>query len=207
MTTEPFEDKDVRYAYGSIHEFFDNYSLKEALKETEGIIKAATSDKAWKKDYPYHLIYFMEKLEELSRAALTIHYNYSSRDECIIKATSESGQPDLSKQQQFVIRNRFSNVWNSIPRHLSAAQYYNPYKAIKKFATCMAEHEWKKTFREFTEYALSNSAIDDAYPPYNILNILKHMLQLIEACHLLEVRSNIKKAEPKAKKKRQKAKR
>jgi hypothetical protein len=65
----------------------------------------------------------------------------------------------------------------------------------------MAEHEWKKAFRVFTEYALSNSAIDDACPPYNILSIHKHLLRLIEACHLLEVRSNIKKTESREKKK------
>ena len=70
-----FEVKDVQYANGSIHDFFDNYSLREAVKEIDSIIKAAASDKAWEKDYPYSLIYYMEKVEELSGAALSIHYN------------------------------------------------------------------------------------------------------------------------------------
>lgn len=206
MTTRDFEDKDIRYAYERIHKFFDNYHLETALQETEGIIKVATTEKAWKKDYPYSLIYFMKMLEDLCEAALVIHYNYSTRDECIVEITTGTGEPDMSRQQQFIIRNRFSNVWNCFPRHLSPGQYHNPYKAIKKFAGCMSAAEWKKALQELTEYALSDSPIDDAYPPYNILTVRQRLLQLIEACHLLEVRSNIKKAAPQAKQKNKKSK-
>lgn len=203
MATSTIEDTAVRYAYDSIHDFFDNYSLREAVKEISGVVKAATHSKAWKKDSAYSLIYFMEKLEALCGAALVLHYSFGQREACILVST-DRGDPDLSRQQAFVIRNPFSSPWNNMPRHLNAAQYYNPYKAIRKFARCMAETEWKKALKALTACALDNSSIDDEYSSYDILTIQKHLLLLIEACHLLEVRSNLQIANPKPSKKKSK---
>lgn len=190
MQTSIFEDKNIRYAYSSIHDFFDSYHLRSALKETERVIKAAADDKAWKKDYPYRLIFFMEKLQELCSAAFIIHNNFATRAACITAVLTETGDPDLANEQDFVGKNHFSNVWNNMPRHLNAAQYLDPYKAIEKFVAFMTEAEWKKAIKVLWEYALSNSSIDDEYPCYKILTVRLHLLRLVEACHLLEVRSN-----------------
>ncbi len=52
MCTGAFEDKDIQYAYTSIHDFFDFFGLSNALLNTEHLLKAAISDKAWKKICP-----------------------------------------------------------------------------------------------------------------------------------------------------------
>lgn len=65
----------------------------------------------------------------------------------------------------------------------------------------MAEPEWKKVLKELTEFALSNTSIDEISPSYNILSVRLRLLQMIEACHLLHVRSNIEKAPPTEKQK------
>lgn len=205
MTTIAFENKDTRYAYNSIHEFFDNYGLSGAVQDIDRVLKVAISDKAWKKADPYSVLYFMEKLGELCGAAFVIHSNYATRDEAILEEP-ENGDPDMSVQQHFAGRHVPWSVWDYFPRSLTARQYHNPYKAIDKFVDFMTEAEWKKTFKEITEYALSNNSIDDEYYPYNILTIRLRLMQLIEACHLLEVRANIKKVTPKPKQKKKKSK-
>ena len=204
MATTAFEDKNTSYAYNCIHEFFDNYGLCGAVQDIDRILKAAISQKQWKRADPYTVLYYMEKLEELCGAAFVIHTNYAKRDAAIIEAT-ENDEPDMSIQQHFVGRHLFRTVWSYFPRNLTAGQYYNPYKAIKKFAGYMPEPGWKKIFKEITEYALSNRSINDEYYPYNMLTIRLRLLQLIEACHLLEVRTNINTA-PKAKQKKKKIK-
>lgn len=188
METTAFEDKDVQYAYGSVHDFFDSYHLHVALKETENVIKAATRHKAWSGDYPYRPIYFMDKMQELIHAAYCIHERQGIRDACIVPGTTPTGEPELL-EQDFVCGNPFSNTWNNMPRHLSATQYLNPYKAINKFTAYMTEIAWRKACKDLGEYALSNSTIELVYPCCTILSIRLHLLRLLEACHLLELRS------------------
>jgi hypothetical protein len=189
MTIAQYQTKEVTYAYSSIHDFFDHYNLQNALQQLESIIKAATKNKSWKKDYPYTLIYFMEQLEQLCTAAFVIYNSYTQKDKAVLQQPAENSSCSKLKEEQFVSIYFGSTVWNCFPRHLTYRQYCNPFKAIQKFAGCMTAEEWKKTLKEFTEYGLSKEALDDAYPPYNILVIRLHLLRLIEACHLLEVRT------------------
>lgn len=52
----------------------------------------------------------------------------------------------------------------------------------------MPEPQWKKTLQALSIYALCNDSVLDTLPPYNILTLRLRLLQLIEACHLINVR-------------------
>jgi len=54
----------------------------------------------------------------------------------------------------------------------------------------MAVQEWKLFIKDCTEYALLKGPIADVRPAYDILRIRLRLLQLIEACHLLNIRTN-----------------
>lgn len=201
MTTTTFEDKDTRYAYNCIHDFFDNFGFSDAVTYIGRVLKVALSNKAWKKPGPYNVIYFIEKLEELSSAAFIIDCGQPTRPEAILEETA-NGDPDMRVQQHYTGGHPFRSTWDYFPRNLTAGQYHNPYKAITKFTGYMTEAEWKKALKEIAEYALSNSKMIDEQYPYNILTLRLRLMQLIEGCHLLQVRTNIKKAEPKQKRKK-----
>lgn len=188
MITASSEDKDKQYAYHSIHDFFDNYHFSAAVKETSRIIKAAASEKAWLTRRPYRPVYFMEIMLPLVAAAFVLEKHAGQRAACIIR--SETGIPDLAQTQHYVGRHRYSNAWNCMPRQLTAAQYHDPYLAIRKFTARQTEAEWKQVCKDLGEYALSNSSVVDEYSLPEILTIHRHLLRLIEACHLLQVRSN-----------------
>ena len=51
--------------------------------------------------------------------------------------------------------------------------------------------EWKIFIKDCTEYALLKGTIADVQPAYDMLRIRLRLLQLIEACHLLNVRTNL----------------
>lgn len=191
MHIPSFEDKEIHYAYTCMHNFFDHFDLSGALYNIDSILKSAGCNKIWERDTPCILLHYMQKLQQLCTAAFVIHYNSSIRPQAIVDEP-ENGQPDMSVKQHFIGRHIYHTVWNYFPRNLTAAQYHNPYKAIKKFCNYKAEQEWKKALTELTEYALSNSSINEVYPPYNILPLRQRLLQLIEACHLLKVRTSIK---------------
>jgi hypothetical protein len=189
MPTQPFEESNIQDAYGSIHTFFNHYIVRDAVYWLESILRAATTPAIWKKEDPAQLLLYMELLQELIAAALEIYYSYSMRDDAILASDDRTG---TLLQQHFVSNNSQCNAWNCFPRSLSKQQYYNPYKAIKKFATCLAAHEWKMFIKDCTEYALLNGTIADVRPAYDILLIRLRLLQLIEACHLLHIRTNAK---------------
>jgi hypothetical protein len=131
----------------------------------------------------------MELLQELIAAAMEIHYSHSIREDAILKKDHQTG---MLLQEHFVSNNSQCNAWNCFPRSLTIQQYYNPYKAIKKFANYMAVQEWKIFIKDCTEYALLKGTIADVQPAYDILLIRLRLLQLIEACHLLNIRTNAK---------------
>ena len=189
MPSQPFEESNIQYAYRSIHTFFNHFMVADAVCWLESILRAATTPAIWKKEDPAQLLLYMELLEELIMAGSEIHYNHSIREEGILK---KDDQTDILLQEHFASNNRQCNAWNCFPRSLTIQQCYNPYKAIKKLAKYMAVQEWKIFIKDCTEYALLKGTIADVQPAYDILLIRLRLLQLIEACHLLYIRIDVK---------------
>jgi len=181
------EEKVTYYAYLTIHDFFDCFVFDSVRHKIDSVIRSATGNKIWDKQPPGELVYYMEKLEDLCSAAFVIHDNFSTNEEVIIDA-KENEHPDLFKTAWFFNGSFRSSEWNNIPRNLSAQQYYDPYKALKKFCSYMPEPQWKKTLQALSIYALCYDSVLDTFPPYNILTLRLRLLQLIEACHLINVR-------------------
>lgn len=183
------EDKTTFYAYNTIREFFDWFEYDGIIRETNTIIRAAAGHKIWKKEEPGYVVFNMEKLAELCSAAFVIHQSYSKREEVVIPAANA---PDLSEMWWYYHGAYGCSAWDSLPRHLTGRQFFNPYKAIKKFCKYMPEAEWENTLETLTKYALFTDSILDTQPRYNILTMKLRLMQMIEACHLIQIRTTRK---------------
>lgn len=192
MAKDFMDNKTVQFAYSTIHEFFDCYDIADALKVGESIFLAAAANKIWKNEAPYHLLLYMQKLHEILNAAITIHYQNAFCRIAVLKYLQSDTAPDMSCKKAFVSHRHGNNNWSCFPRHLTQKQYANPYRAIKKVADYKSLTEWKMTLKTIEEYALSNNPIDGEMSSYQLLKIRKKILQLIEACHLIEVRTSRK---------------
>ena len=189
MTTHLFEETDINCAYGAVHRFFDIFCVQHAIQYIESALLAACNKKIWQKEVPAQLLFFIECLEALSKAMFAINYECLGRKGAIIEAPAE-GVPDIAATANYVDTYHHSNVWNNFPRYFNAAQYHDPFKAIKKFCKHKAPPEWKKFFQDLIEYAFSKSSIDDGeYGAYEILKTRLRLLQMVEAAHLIEVRT------------------
>lgn len=182
-----YEDTPIRAAYCSIASFFDSYPLYEALQFTTALGAAACKTKPWKNEAG-NLLFFMRRLEELAMAAFTIHYEQGQRSAAVLDIPA-NGQPDTSQLAQYVNPRYKGGPWNCFPRHLSSKQYHHPYKVFKQFAHTLSETEWKNALQQLLEYALSTDSIEGSYPLYAILKMQQRLLQLVEACHLVLVRT------------------
>ena len=181
------EEPPVRMAYSSILGFFDAYDLSLGLQLTEALVNTACNTKHWKNEAG-NFLFFVRQLEELCMAALAIHYERGERSEAILRIPG-SGIPDTSRTIDYVNPRYMGNAWDCFPRHLSISQYHNPYKVFKQFGAAMQEIEWKRALRLLLEYALSKDSIEGAYPLYEILRMRKRVLQVVEAGHLVLVRT------------------
>lgn len=192
METYSTEPKEVTYAFTIIKDFFDDIDMSTAIKDTEDLIRSAANSKVYNKRIPGDLLFFKDRFEELVSAAFFIGKSYSERKDAILDSEDYAHSPDISKQKDFVPDMRYLPAWAAFPRSLTHRQYFNPYKAVRKFVSHMTELEWKEALKEIVEYALTHDPVDDQYASYELMIIRLRMLQLIEACHLLYVRTKPK---------------
>jgi hypothetical protein len=183
--------KDAGYAYLAIHDFFDCYHLHSAAKELDNIIDAACSPHAWKVKAPAEKLFFIQQLGKLCKAALFIAGLQDKKHGAILGKTPKE-IATISHLNTTINYGIPVEVWQCFPRHLTAGQYYNPYKALKKFAAYFTRKQWHKNLKSLFLYAFNNETMDSegAYRAAEILLIRKGLFQLLEACYLIEVRTH-----------------
>jgi hypothetical protein len=190
MNTSPettLESLKLQAGYAEISEFFSAYSLAQARKYLQKILKAANANRTSGMN-PSSILYFFEKLEQLYTASMLIHQSGLQRDAAIITAP-ENEAPDLANYPHYCGWNVPSAAWYFIPRSLSEKEYFNPYKVFKKLDAYASEETWKYIFHELREYTFLKGSFSDAGDSYNILEIYILLNKLLEACHLIEVRA------------------
>lgn len=191
MATHLFEENDIHSPFSTIHRFFEIYGLNKALQYIESSLLAATDKKIWKGKAPGELLHFTDNLEALREAVFTLDSaDVKSPDAKIGKPGDAI--PDISATQHYLNSYYHSNAWNNFPRSLTAAQYHDPYKAISKFCNYMSAGDWTKFIKELLDYALSNDTIYGGDHGYNILKIRRCLMLMVEASHLIDVRTHKK---------------
>ncbi len=183
------EDKETIFAYHTIHDFFDSYTLPEALEYLQSALKSATGKKIWKTSCPHCLVNYTRQLNLLSAASSTIQTRFAQRPAAVIQDTGTGSKVFINNLGTSVGNKAGDDIWSCFPRSLTLTQFLNPYKAIKKFNDYMTQQEWEKAFEEIQQCALSKTTIVNNFPPYNIIMLQVRISQLIEACHLIEVRA------------------
>lgn len=186
MTGNLLQDKDLQYAYQSLHDFFDCFGVAKAVVLTEQLLQAAAGLKPWRKGEAASLLTLKDKLKELVSAVFVI-INCDDRNDKAILA--HPAGPDLTQAQQYISKLNSCTVWQSFPRSLTVKQYNNPHKALKKFTVFMPEKDWLEILQLLTEYALSNVSFNEYGLPHNLLTLRRRLLQLIEASHLIVARN------------------
>ena len=188
MRSVDIDSCEIAATYVRVHLFFDAFSLNLSLVFAESALMAAASQGFWKYEAPGSLLYFMKNLQRLVSAAFILHLESCEEDE-VIEARPEKGVPNILDTATYVGTGSRSHPWSHFPRNLTCGQFHNPYKALQRFCNYFPENKWKCVLEELTEFALNKGSITEAFPDYNLLVIRKRLLSLLEACHLIHVRS------------------
>jgi hypothetical protein len=190
MNTLPhttLESLKIQAGYAEISDFFSAYSLSQARKYLQKILKASNANRKSGMN-PSGILYFFERLQQLYAASMLIHQSGLQREAAMI-TPAEDQAPDLANYPQYCGWHFRRASWNYIPRSLSEKEYFNPYKVFKKLEAYASEETWKFIFHELQDYTFLKGSFSDAGDNYNILEIYILLNKLLEACHLIDVRA------------------
>ena len=180
----------MQQPYNSISAFFDCYGLSNARSILCKMIKTADSEISWKSTSPSHLLYFTEKMKELIKAAFSIVNSYDYKNEVILQKQENEHTWSLKEYQHYCSSHVRYTPWHFFPRYLSKKEFLDPYKALEKFTQYQSLAKWKHTLKELLHHALSSVSIHEFNEATGILHIYIHLHKLIEATHLIAIRSD-----------------
>ncbi|XVJ67827.1 MAG: hypothetical protein HEQ40_17210 [Lacibacter sp.] len=176
------------YYDAAIDNFFDNFGYTPAKKILARILYTACSYKTWSAGSPSQVLYFTELLQQLIDTAFLITENNAINPKAILSKTKYNRQKLLTHTHTFCSNPRYT-PWQYLPRHLSYKEFLNPYKALDTFTTYYTLAQWKKQVQEMQFYALSGSDWEDLPDGRSLLKLHTHLQKLIEAFHLIYVRT------------------
>lgn len=180
------ENKRIANCYNTISNFFDAFDLHRVTGHIKNSLLAAGSNTIWKGKYPADLIHFFQRFEILLNAVIEIAGCECIRQNAVIKRDDKELLPDLADIKLFCSPYREHEIWNCLPRHLSANEFFNPYKALEKIAPHI--EDTGELLNTILQYALSNESFADGSEELDTLQLNIMLQKLLEAAHLLYVR-------------------
>lgn len=181
------ENKHITNCYNSISLFFDAFDLQHAYRYIQQSLLAAGSHAVWIGKYPADLIHFFHRFEILLDALIEIEGCECRRSNAVVKRNDKKQLPDIKNSRLFCSPYHEYESWHYLPRHLSAGEFFNPYKALKKLVPHI--EDTSELLNSILHYALSGESLADEGMDTLQLNLM--LQKLLEAAHLLYVRTAI----------------
>ncbi len=75
--------------------------------------------------------------------------------------------------------------WQCFPRHLTAAQFQDPWLAVEAFVNSFSAAGHEEHLNTLLEAALGAASIDGSISAYELITLQRAWWQLLEGCHLL----------------------
>lgn len=181
------ENKHITNCYNSISLFFDAFDLQHAYRYIQQSLLAAGSHAVWTGKYPADLIHFFHRFEILLDALIEIEGCECRRSNAVLKRNDKKQLPDIKNSRLFCSYYREHESWHNLPRHLSAGEFFNPYKALKRLTLHI--EDTSELLNSILHYALCGESFADEGMDALQLNLV--LQKLLEAAHLLYVRTEI----------------
>jgi hypothetical protein len=183
------QNEEIPAIYRSINEFFDSFTLPSARQYLQSAIKAAECSQIWENAAPSDLLYFFGRLEELLTSVFSLVKMGKKLKQVLLPNSNSS--LDLIQYHLYCSCNEHHRPWEYFPRSLSAKEYLNPYKTLEKFTAKASKKEWKEILHYLLTYALGGNSLSELGVHLELVSISEHLHGMLEACHLVYVRTMI----------------
>lgn len=188
------ENVQLAGSYRIIHDFFESFTLPFARYYLLSAIKAAEDLSIWDKRAPTDLLHFFDMLKSLISAVYSIEKKGTKIKHIVL--SKPTGSPDVTQYHLYCGPYDQLEAWDFFPRCLSAKEYCDPYKALQKFTKWHSKQEWQMTLRYILSYALGNSSLSELGVNLELVRISELLQKMLEACHLIYVRTAVQPQKP-----------
>lgn len=173
------------------HSFFDACSLPHAIEFIDSWLNVLNKNHYWKKGYPARLLFFYETLERLIEAAYLVNKMDNQNSAAVLTKVNEEQEIDFMNQKDYCGHQTTNTAWDYFPRSLTKDQFINPYIVFKKFFKYQKLPVWRDQLYDqlYTAFISKNKL---SMEEYDLLATQKHLKRLVEAAHLVEVRTSLK---------------
>ncbi|MEO6683511.1 MAG: hypothetical protein ABIN48_11880 [Ginsengibacter sp.] len=177
FNTQRWFDKDITDPYQVVAEFFSHAEVYHFRSVIKKLLFYAESDKIYKGKPPADVYLYMRIIDSLIRAA------YVLKDKK--KGSVKVLKVDVFNKKYYCSHYKFSNEWTDFPRSLALEEFCNPYQVFRKFFKYQDLEKWIRDLELITDTALT--------PARGCLMLDRlvtyfHLVKLIEAAHLIDVR-------------------
>lgn len=162
-----------------INNFFSAAEIHSHRKYIKAALKAASSGSVWKKGDPGLLVHEFKLLESLINAAYLLKPD---------KISMPAPADDDFSPQLFVDPPCQLKSWNRLPKFLSFKEYLHPEVVFARFFKFQTIDKWKQQLDEILEHALLKTSMADSGIELNPLNSCIHLIKLVEAAHILNMK-------------------
>jgi hypothetical protein len=174
-----------------ISDFFTTQSLALSRKTLNKLLQSACSSKLWK-GLPADLLLFTDQLQELATLSCTMGSWPEDKQVIIQEPNWKNKEWPLNEVSSYRGSHGLSTAWDDFPRQLSKKEFLNPYLAMHRFAKYQNLLDWKASIRHLLDHALSDTAYDEMGHGVPLWELGRHLHKLVEACHLVELRTSKK---------------
>lgn len=176
--------------YKIIHDFFESFTLPQAKMYLFSTLQAAESEHIWNKSTPNDLLFFFDHLHQLLSASYDLISNNDIIERAVLPKTD--GSPDLLQYHLYCGNYDQPNPWEYVPHWLSAKEYRDPYKALRKMTKAYSLKKWKENLHYLLNSALSANSLIEMGVHLELIRVFEGLQKMLEACHLIHVRAFVK---------------
>jgi len=150
------------------------WHLRSVIKK---LLRYTISAKIYPDKPPCDVILYMRMISSTIRAAYIL--KDKKRSEIVID------EDDLLNKKYYRSHYTCCDNWTDFPRFLSKKEYCNPYLVFRKFFKYQSLENWLNIWRNIIDGALCP---DESRFFINEILVYTHLVKLIEAAHLIDVR-------------------
>lgn len=165
--------------YSVIAEVFSAADIQSYRRFVTDILLYSSSKKLYQKERFGGIMYYLDRLSCLLEAGFAIRKQVKK---CHLDVRNE----DLLNRHFYSLSEATENAWAGFPRSLTRADFFDPYKALKKVFKVRNPDTWSFVLKEMADFACGYYW--EATPDNNTLEVYLSISKLLEATHLIYVR-------------------
>jgi hypothetical protein len=178
--------QEMRNPYIVIQDFFETYHLHDAINYLRKWLRSAFTRKSrLNKSQSLFLLDLQEQITRLLEAALLLKDDPST-DGKALNLTADDAT--LLNPALYYTPHKTVLAWDCFPRHLSRAEYANPYSVFEKCLEQLDLAGWRQLLKDLFYAATYDVNICEEVQDDDLYHTCRCLFKLLEACHLVKVR-------------------